>query len=627
MSALNRLVAAGLVCLLVGVMGLPLSGSQAVRDTGSIVGTVTDQSQGALPGVTVVVSSPVLVQPRRTVTSVTGAYRVDELPPGRFTVTFSLAGFQTAAGSAVITGETPAVRVDQAMVLAAMAESITVNTGMIMVQTVPTLIATGDTARYAGVEPNTFRETALQPRSTFGADVDTASYTNVRRFLNEGRLPPVEAVRVEEFLNYFRFDYAAPDDGRPVAITSEVGACPWAPAHKLVLVGARARLSPESAAPRNLVFLVDVSGSMMSADRLPLLKTALSMFVDTLRPTDEISIVTYAGDTAVRLPPTPARHRDRILDAIAGLGASGSTNGGAGLRLAYELARGQYVKGGVNRVILATDGDFNVGVTSRDDLYQLIDREKQSGVFLSVLGVGTHNLQDATMEMLADKGNGHYAYLDTLQEALRVLVREGGSTLETVAKDVKFQVEFNPAEVQAWKLIGYENRLLAEEDFKDDRKDGGELGAGHTVTVLYEVVPVGAPRPSEMSQQRSPSVDPLIYQSGRRLNPAAARRDLMTVGVRYKLPEGDRSDGFNLAVPAGGRNRHLPLASAVAEFGLMLRDDRTSQPRWDGLVTRARALAASGADPAGERAGFVQMVELAAALSRLSGTRGPSPLR
>jgi Ca-activated chloride channel family protein len=398
-------------------------------------------------------------------------------------------------------------------------------------------VRNGETARYGHVDPNRFMLTTIEPMSTFGADVDTASFANVRRFLNEGRLPPADAVRVEEFVNYFKFDYAAPAGDRAVGITSEVGACPWAPEHKLVLVGARAQAGGETPAPRNLVFLVDVSGSMNPPARLPLVKTALGMFVDTLRPTDEVSIVTYAGYTGVALPPTTARHRDRIQNAIASLGSGGSTNGGAGLMLAYRLAREQFVPCGINRIILATDGDFNVGITGQRDLYQLIDREKQSGVFLSVLGVGDNNLQDRTMEMLADKGNGNYSYLDSLQEARRVLIRESGSTLETVAKDVKFQVEFNPATVKAWKLIGYENRLMAHEEFNDDKKDGGELGAGHSVTVLYEVVPAGASLPAELESKGRASVEPLIYQDRRTTTNVSKRDDLLTIRVRYKRPD------------------------------------------------------------------------------------------
>jgi len=461
-----------------------------------------------------------------------------------------------------------------------------------------------------------FKLTTADPVSTFGADVDTASYTNTRRFLNSGQLPPAGVVRVEEFINYFRFNYAAPKAGSPVGITSEVGACPWAPDHRLVLIGARAQ-AVEPDGPRNLVFLIDVSGSMSPAPRLPLIRTALKMFVNTLRPDDQISIVTYAGVSGVALMPTSARYRDQINDAIDRLGAGGSTNGGAGLMLAYRLAREEFVPGGVNRIILATDGDFNVGIVGPLDLQHLIERERESGVFLSVLGVGDDNYKDATMEMLADKGNGHYSYLDSLDEARRVLIREGGSTLETVAKDVKFQVEFNPTAVQAWRLIGYEDRQLAPEDFNNDRKDAGELGSGHTVTVLYEVVPAGTQLPAGLKAPADrPSVDPLIYQQTALVATSAARRDdWLTVKVRYKLPEGSESRLMSEAVTSRARGEHLPFAAAVAEFAILLREGHAPEARWDALVARLQDLRSS--DPEGERQGFVHVVELAAGLQKL----------
>ena len=619
----------------------------------SIYGFVTDASGGALPGVTVTVEGPTLSTPVATVVVATGYYEIGGLPNGTFSVHYELAGFRKVVRANIVLRGDSGLRIDMKLEVGALTEELTVTSAAPVVNTQqtntggsasgrqPWAISGGsitnlssnssslqgnfdsfdqirtrrhETARYAHVEPNRFNLTTTEPMSTFGADVDTASFTNVRRFLNEGRLPPVDAVRVEEFVNYFKFDYDAPSAGRAVGITSEVGACPWAPEHKLVLVGARAQAS-DATAPRNLVFLVDVSGSMAPPERLPLIKTALGMMVDTLRPTDEVSIVTYAGYTGVALHPTTARHRDRILDAINSLGSGGSTNGGAGLMLAYRLARQQFAPGGINRVILATDGDFNVGITGQRDLYQLIDREKQSGVFLSVLGVGDNNLQDRTMEMLADKGNGNYAYLDSLQEARRVLIRESSSTLETVAKDVKFQVEFNPATVKAWKLIGYENRLMAHEEFNDDKKDGGELGAGHSVTVLYEVVPAGVPVPGELEPNGRPSVEPLVYQA-RRETIASKRDDLLTVRVRYKLPDESNSVMFTSAVKPGGQDSYLSFASAVAEFGLLLRDSDTEVTRWNGLVSRAQQLA-SAADPSGERAGFARMVELAAGLRRI----------
>ena len=474
---------------------------------------------------------------------------------------------------------------------------------------------------YAHIESNTFKLTSSDPLSTFAADVDTASFTNVRRFLSKGELPPPDAVRVEELVNYFRFPYQPPAANRPVSITTDVGDCPWAPGHKLVLVGLRAKpISDQGVAGRNIVLLVDVSGSMAPANRLPLVKTALRMFVDTLRDEDRISIVVYAGASGLALPATPGRSRQRIHDAIEALNAGGSTNGAQGLLLAYRTAREEFVPGGINRVILATDGDFNVGVTSDGDLIRLIERERESGVFLSVLGVGTGNLQDAKMEQIADKGNGHYAYLDSLFEARRVLVREGGATLETVAKDVKFQVEFNPAKVAAWKLIGYENRLLANEAFNDDTKDGGELGAGHTVTALYEIVPAGVPLPEALQKPGGrPPVDPLIYQTDRR--PATSgSNDLLMVKVRYKLPGATTSELLTQPVastqPSANPNSVLPFAAAVAEFGLLLRDEKAPPTRWTNLAGRLKTLPWPAQGDA-DRHAFTELVELAAGLKKI----------
>jgi Ca-activated chloride channel family protein len=402
-----------------------------------------------------------------------------------------------------------------------------------------------------------------------------------------------------------------------VAVTTEVGSAPWAPDHKLVLVGVRAKaIDQDEVGGRNIVLLIDVSGSMQPANKLPLVKTGLRMFVDTLRDTDRLAIVVYAGASGLCLPSTPVRDRARIHHAIESLHAGGSTNGGEGLRLAYRVAQEHFVRNGINRVILATDGDFNVGVTGQSELLHLIEEKKRSGIFLSVLGVGTGNLKDSTMEMLADKGNGHYAYLDSLHEARRVLVREGGATLETVAKDVKFQVEFNPATVAAWRLIGYENRLLAHEDFNDDRKDGGELGAGHTVTVLYEIVPADVELPAELGRENgAPPVDPLIYQQERRPS-GSSSQDLLTVKIRYKDPHGDRSSLMTQPVRAGGATRHLPFAAAVAEFGMLLRNPDASASRWTRLLGRLNSIDAP-AYGAADRQGFRELVELAAGLKRL----------
>lgn len=473
---------------------------------------------------------------------------------------------------------------------------------------------------YAPIEANGFQPAREHPLSTFGADVDTASYSNIRRFLNAGQLPPSDAVRIEELVNYFRFQYPEPRDGRPIALSTEIGDCPWAPSHKLVLVGARAAAPRDREVGRNIVLLIDVSGSMQPAERLPLIKTAFGMFVDTLRADDTVSIVTYAGTSGVALAPTRAGNREYIQNAIARLSAGGSTNGGQGLITAYAVARQAFIPGGVNRVILATDGDFNVGLTSQSDLYHLIERERDSGVFLSVFGVGTGNLKDQTMEMLADHGNGHYAYLDTLQEARRVLIREGDATLENVAKDVKFQVEFNPAAVSAWKLLGYEKREMAARAFNNDRKDGGEMGAGHTVTALYEVVPVGMSWND--GPDRRPEVDPLKYQPSPNTSidrPAPSvmpSGEWLTVKARYKLPAGETSDLISVAARPGGRVTNLPFAATVAEFGLLLRDGPYDRAGWAALLQRLDTIAVP-ASLASDRDAFKEMVATAAGIARL----------
>lgn len=473
-----------------------------------------------------------------------------------------------------------------------------------------------NTATYDRIDDNGFRRVADDPLSTFSIDVDTASYANVRRFLNQGSLPPRDAVRIEELINYFRFDYARPTSGVPFSVSTEIAACPWNPKHRLALIGVQApALDQESIPPRNLVFLLDVSGSMMPPERLPLIKTAMRMLVDTLTARDRVAIVVYAGASGLVLPPTSGADKEAIHQAIARLEAGGSTNGAAGITLAYDVAQKQLVRGGINRLILATDGDFNVGVTNQGDLTRLIEEKRASGIFLSVLGVGDDNLKDSTMEKLADRGNGNYAYLDSLQEARKVLVKEAGATLVTVAKDVKIQIEFNPAYVAAYRLIGYENRLLQNQDFNDDKKDAGEIGAGHTVTALYEIVAPG--QDADIGK-----VDPLKYQRPSARSTSAASDELMTVKLRYKAPDGD--DSRLISVPVKNHtselSANLGFAAAVAEFGMLLR-----QSEYKGTSTFADASTLArrfrGADADGYRAEFARLVELASALSQQATTQ------
>jgi Ca-activated chloride channel homolog len=463
-----------------------------------------------------------------------------------------------------------------------------------------------NTEAYARIEENRFLPVASSPVSTFSIDVDAASYSNVRRFLAQGTLPPADAVRLEEMVNYFPYRYPDRAGEHPFGLIADAGPCPWANDHRLVRVALQARrVDTRELPPSNLVFLVDVSGSMQSPDKLPLVKRAFRALVQELRPRDRVAIVVYAGAAGLVLPSTPGSRKSEILDAIDRLEAGGSTAGGAGLKLAYDVAREHFLADGNNRVILATDGDFNVGVSSDAEMIRLVERRREEGTFLTVLGFGTGNLKDTKMEQMADHGNGHYAYIDSYAEARKVFVREFGGTLFTVAKDVKIQLEFNPARVQAYRLLGYENRLLAREDFADDRKDAGELGAGQAVTALYEIVPVGA-EPVALAD------DGLAYQDVS-VRPSARRsRELLTVRVRYKLPTG--AESRLLSRPVTDRDAEpdgdFRFASAVAGFAMLLRD---SEHRGTASFERTIALArgARGSDVEGYRAEFVGLVKTA----------------
>jgi Ca-activated chloride channel family protein len=461
--------------------------------------------------------------------------------------------------------------------------------------------------QYDHIAENGFRSVADHPLSTFAIDVDRASYSNVRRFLlREHRLPPVDAIQIEEMINYFSYHYALPEGDHPLAITTEVGNAPWAPDHRLVRVGLASRpVVMADLPPNNLVFLLDVSGSMATPDKLPLVKASMRMLVERLRPVDHVSIVVYAGAAGLVLEPTSGARQDLVLEAIERLEAGGSTAGGAGLRLAYRVARSCFDADGNNRVILATDGDFNVGESSDGAMIRLVEAKRKEGTFLTVLGFGTGNLQSAKMQGLAQHGNGNYAYIDGLAEAHKVLVSEMGGTLLTVAKDVKVQVEFNPARVRAYRLIGYENRLLAAEDFNDDAKDAGELGAGHTVTALYEVVPADV----SFDLDRA-GVDPLRYRASGRPSDPSAGAEIGFVKVRYKEPHGAESRLVTHPVRAGGErlSRDLSFAAAVAGFGMVLRG---SEHRGSITAEQVTSLARDGiaADPDGHRRRFLELVE------------------
>jgi len=489
---------------------------------------------------------------------------------------------------------------------------------------------------YLPVADNAFLPVSKSPLSTFSIDVDTASYSNVRRFLNQGTLPPRDAVRIEELVNYFKYDYEQAKSCDPFCVNLEVAGCPWNGEHRLVRVGLKGReVANDRRPPANLVFLVDVSGSMQPANKLPLLKTALKMLTQRLGENERVAIVTYSHEIKLVLPSTTCDHKDSILAALDGLQANGSTNGGGGIQLAYQTAVANFIPGGINRVILATDGDFNVGITDRDELTRFIELKAQSGVFLSVLGFGFGNLKDATLERLADKGNGHYAYIDTIDEARKVLVDQLTGTLMTIAKDVKLQIEFNPATVSAFRLIGYENRILAHKDFNDDRKDAGDVGAGHTVTALYEIVPAGKP----VNLPGQPNIDPLKYQKPspppateeRRIaedRPAAEKRpgaddaasgELLTVKLRYKQPDEHTSKLIETPLTDSGRrfgeaSSDFKFAASVAAFGMILRDSPyRGTASFDAVLELAED--GRGTDREGYRAEFIKLVRLAKSIA------------
>jgi Ca-activated chloride channel family protein len=469
-----------------------------------------------------------------------------------------------------------------------------------------------DTEAYADTEETAFARATDTPLSTFSIDVDTASYSNVRRFLNQGQLPPEGAVRVEELINYFSYAYPEPTDGAPFSVTTEVSQAPWSPQHRLLHVGLQSeRLATSELPPRNLVFLLDVSGSMDSPNKLPLLERSLENLVETLGAKDRVAIVVYAGATGLVLEPTPGDRHARIFDALDKLQAGGSTNGGEGIQLAYSVAAGLARPGSTNRVILATDGDFNVGVTSQSELVSLIEEKRKSGVYLSVLGFGMGNYKDSTLELLADKGNGNYAYIDSLAEARKVLVAQAGATLVTLAKDVKLQLEFNPENVAAYRLIGYENRRLADRDFNDDAKDAGEIGAGHSVTALYEIVPPGVPFDGS-------KVDALKYQTPSRATGKSG--ELCTIKIRYKAPNAERSQLLERVVSDRGQalgetSPAFRFSAAVAVFGMTLRH---SEARGSSSFGLARELAngAMSSDPGGYRREFLSLLDTAQSVRR-----------
>lgn len=471
-----------------------------------------------------------------------------------------------------------------------------------------------NTEDYDVINENRFFETTQNPLSTFSIDVDAASYSNIRRFIQQqGQLPPKDAVRIEEMVNYFDYEYPQPQGSQPFEVITEISECPWQPQHRLVHIGLQGKkISTENLPASNLVFLIDVSGSMDMPNKLPLVQASMKLLTDQLREQDRVAIVVYAGAAGLVLPPTSGADKPKIKEAIDKLQAGGSTAGGAGIVLAYKTAREDFVKNGNNRVILATDGDFNVGASSDADMVRLIEKERESGVFLTVLGYGMGNYKDNKMQQLADKGNGNHAYIDNMSEAKKVLVSEFGGTIFTIAKDVKLQIEFNPAKVQGYRLIGYENRVLNKEDFNDDKKDAGELGAGHTVTALYEIIPQG------VKSEFLTKMDPLKYQKKPQL--AEGAKELCTIKLRYKQPEGDKSQLIEKPVmddplQLAKTSDNFRWSAAVAGFGMLLR-----QSEFKGEATYAKckqwAESAKGKDPNGYRRELIDMIDIAQSLAQ-----------
>lgn len=464
-----------------------------------------------------------------------------------------------------------------------------------------------NTESYSPISENDFKNVIASPLSTFSIDVDAASYSNMRRFITNGQNPPADAVRIEEMINYFSYDYPQPKGEHPFSITTEMSDCPWNKNNKLIHIGLQGKKMDMSELPSsNLVFLLDVSGSMSSPNKLPLLKKSFNLLVNNLTENDRVAIVVYAGAAGLVLPSTPGNDKERIMEALNNLNAGGSTAGGAGIKLAYKIAQENFIKEGNNRIILATDGDFNIGASSDGEMTRLIEEKRKSGVYLTCLGFGMGNYKDSKMETLADKGNGNYAYIDNILEAKKVLVTEMGGTMFTIAKDVKLQLEFNPEKIESYKLIGYENRLLNDEDFNDDTKDAGELGAGHTVTALYEVVLKG--------QGIAPSVDPLRYQRLTELILTPKTDEILTVKFRYKKPTEDKSNLIvnhltDKSVLLNKTSENFRFSAAVAEFGLLLRNSKhKAEASFEKVLALAKA--SKGKDEFGYRAEFIRLVEM-----------------
>lgn len=617
----------------------------APDQTRLISGTVSDVSGIPMAGVTVSVKGT----NKGTFTDLNGAYQLQVGSEAKYLV-FSFMGYETKEVKIKSSNRINVVLTPSNLVLEEMVVSVEYD---MEAQRAPGVSIASDQARasksyykrtsyqtyaapepgyiqhntegYTAIDENGFKDVLHNPLSTFSIDVDRASYSNVRRFLNMGQLPPKDAVRIEEMINYFSYDYPEPVGKHPFSVYTEISSCPWNSSHQLLHVGLKGKsIDKSELPPSNLVFLIDVSGSMSAANKLPLLKQAFRMLVNELRPEDRVAIVVYAGAAGLVLESTPGNQKAEILAALDKLQSGGSTAGGAGLKLAYKVAQENFAKEGNNRIILATDGDFNVGSSSNAEMERLIEEKRENGVFMTVLGFGMGNYKDDKMEIIADKGNGNYSYIDNIQEARKVFITEFGGTLFTIAKDVKFQMEFNPARVKGYRLVGYENRLLNDEDFNDDKKDAGEMGAGHTVTALYEIIPAG-------SDESLKSIDPLKYQANRgdeksvKQVKADPRAELMTVKLRYKQPDGNTST--KVEIPVKGKvldleetSDNFRFSAAIAEFGLILRNSEYKEDAsMEEVITMAKD--ARGEDEEGYRSEFIKLVKLADSMTDWSAER------
>ena len=603
----------------------------AFTEIRTITGKVTDENGAPLAGVMVILKGT----SRSTLTDAGGLYKITIEANGA-TLLYSFAGYAQAeekpGARSVINVKMKLLAIDTediSLPVMKVSKTRAEDNKMMAFEAAPSAAGYGahqqfqrynnnfNTEGYAPVNENGYKDVAHNPLSTFSIDVDNASYSNIRRFINLGQLPPADAVRIEEMVNYFRYTYPEPNGEHPFTVYTELAVCPWNNRHFLFQAGLKGKSIDKSVLPpSNLVFLIDVSGSMNDPNKLPLLKSAFGLLVNELRSEDRVAIVVYAGAAGMALESTAGNRKEIIMRAIDNLHAGGSTAGGAGLKLAYSTAERNFIKGGNNRIILATDGDFNVGESSNGGMERLVELEREKGVFMTVLGFGMGNIKDDKMEIIADKGNGNYAYIDNLQEARRVLVREFGGTLFTIAKDVKFQIEFNPARVSSYRLIGYENRLLNDEDFNDDRKDAGEMGSGHTVTALYEIIPAG-------SDEDRPAIDPLRYQKsevGSHEKPSS--NEYLNVKVRYKKPDGVTSMLLEKPVKGNAKeviyaSENLRFAASVAEFGMILRNSEyKGAATLDAAITLAGA--ARGEDEDGYRAEFIRMMKTVRDLKLIS---------